>query len=214
MKLLLGTHNPSKLSALRSLVETEKQIVAVSPKELGLYPDAPETGKTAVENAREKALAWHQASGLPVLAADSGLVFVDLPRDHPDQPGVHVRRMCDGRIMEDDEEMLAWYQALLHRHGGALSACWQDAYCLVLDERRMFVYESVNNRIFRMVETPCASRRPGWPLDSLSICPYNGRYDAEMTREERDAVYSSYSDAMKAEDERRRKWLHHALNDN
>lgn len=127
---------------------------------------------------------------------------------------MHVRRMCDGHIMEDDEELLAWYQALLHRHGGTLSAYWQDALCLVLDERRVFVYESAANRVFQMVETACPSCRPGWPLDSLSICPYNGRYDAEMTRTERDAAYFSCNNAMKAEDERRRNWLHHVLSGN
>lgn len=35
MKLLLGTHNPSKLNELRSLVETEKQIITVSPQGTG-----------------------------------------------------------------------------------------------------------------------------------------------------------------------------------
>ncbi len=210
MRLLIGTHNPSKLASMRARFAPEDGITCLSLDDLDIHVDIPEDAKDALGNARQKALIYHRASGLPVLAEDSGLVFLDLPDDHPDQPGIHVRRMQSGHVMEDDEEMLRWYQAIAHRHGGRLRAGWQDAYCIVLDEAH--VYTMADDKaslpcVFDLVDRPCESRKPGWPLDSLSICPYNGRYFAEMTVEERQAAYHAHSDAAKLRHEAHDKWL-------
>lgn len=210
MKLLLGTHNPSKLQSMQANFVSEDGVICVSPAELHLMPDIPENQRDARGNAIQKALAYHRASDLPTLAEDSGLYFLDLPADHPDQPGVHVRRMLNGHVMEDDDEMLHWYQQIAHRHGGMLRAAWQDAYCLVLDEEHIHVRADTPEELapfaFYMTDQPCSARHAGWPIDSLSICPYNGRYFAEMTREERNLAYLSGSSSDRAESLRR--WLH------
>ena len=81
--LLIGTNNPSKLEIIRSyLVPLGVQVT--SPSQLGLADIPAEQARTSVGNAIEKAKAWHKASGLPVITEDSGLVFLDLPQDHPD----------------------------------------------------------------------------------------------------------------------------------
>ena len=195
MKLLIGTHNPSKLRAMQANFAPEDDVQCVSPASFQLHVTIPEDARDALGNAMQKALAYHRATGLPTLAEDSGLVFLDLPPEHPDQPGVHVRRMVDGHVMEDDEEMLRWYQSIAHRHGGRLRAAWQDAYCLVLDEAHIYTRADTPEELypyaFEMMDTPCAARNEGWPIDSLSVCPYNGRYFADMTREERIRAYQA-----------------------
>jgi XTP/dITP diphosphohydrolase len=70
-RLVLASHNPGKLAELEALLAPYGVAVASSP-ELGL-PEPDETGGTFVDNARLKAHAAAQASGLPALADDSGL---------------------------------------------------------------------------------------------------------------------------------------------
>ena len=137
-RLLIGTANVSKLPYLMEYFE-DTDIECVSPAALGLARfDAPENAKTAEDNAIEKALAWYHAARMPVLALDAGLVFLDLPDDDPDQPGVHVRR-APGYAM-DDEEMLNYFAGVVHRHGGRLRCAWQDSYCLLKDEAHIYSY--------------------------------------------------------------------------
>jgi XTP/dITP diphosphohydrolase len=70
-KVVIATHNPGKLTELRDLL-TPHGVEAVSAGELGL-PEPTETGSTFAENARIKARAATEATGLPAFADDSGL---------------------------------------------------------------------------------------------------------------------------------------------
>lgn len=187
-RILLGTNNPSKLAMLRQLAEADG-VECVSPAELGLQVNPPENARDAAGNALEKAIAFHRACGLPVLAQDSGLVFTQLPMDHPDQPGVHVRRPKDHPPLTDDEEMLRYYQDVAHRHGGRLLAAWQDAWCFLQDEEHYALYTDDPNTLTShaewMLDTPCTARQPGWPLNSLFFSEETGKYWAENTAEEK-----------------------------
>ena len=71
-RLLLATNNPGKAAELRDLLDGCGWEM-VTPADLGLDIDAEETGETYQENARIKAMAGMQASGLVTLADDSGL---------------------------------------------------------------------------------------------------------------------------------------------
>lgn len=69
--LLVATHNAGKLEEFQEILGP-LGITVTSAKEHGL-PEPEETGTTFVENARLKAHAAAQATGLPALADDSGL---------------------------------------------------------------------------------------------------------------------------------------------
>lgn len=69
--LLVATHNAGKLEEFRQIM-APLGISVTSAKEHDLS-EPPETGTTFVENARIKAHAAAQATGLPALADDSGL---------------------------------------------------------------------------------------------------------------------------------------------
>jgi XTP/dITP diphosphohydrolase len=85
-RLLLASHNPGKLGELQALLAPHG-VAIVSSRELGL-PEPAETGLTFADNARLKAHAAAQASGLPALADDSGLEAYGLAG----APGVHSAR--------------------------------------------------------------------------------------------------------------------------
>ncbi len=71
-RLVLASHNAGKLKELQAmLADLPLQIVSAAAAGVG---DVPETGLTFVENALIKARAACQASGMPALADDSGLI--------------------------------------------------------------------------------------------------------------------------------------------
>lgn len=70
-KLLFATHNAGKLEEMRALL-AHRGIEVTSAGDLGL-PEPEETETTFLGNARIKAHAAAQASGLPALADDSGI---------------------------------------------------------------------------------------------------------------------------------------------
>lgn len=199
-KLLIGTNNPSKLQLIRSWLE-DLAVQCVSPAELGLQNIPDENARTAKDNAIEKARAWHRMTELPVVTEDSGLVFLDLPAEHPDQPGVMVRRAA-GHTMDDDE-MLTWYQAIIRRHGGQLRASWEDAWCVLQDKNTYHTHCDTPEKLERhariLLDKPCKTRLPGWPLDSLTYFPAVNKYKAEMSIEEMSAISEVLNQDDKAE---------------
>ncbi|SDE39491.1 XTP/dITP diphosphohydrolase [Salipiger thiooxidans] len=70
-RLLVATHNQGKLDEITDLLKPFG-VSVVGNAELGL-PEPDETGTTFVENARIKAHAAAQATGLPALSDDSGI---------------------------------------------------------------------------------------------------------------------------------------------
>ena len=81
MKLLYGTGNPAKLSSMKKKLK-KIEIELIELKDLDCeIPDVPETGKTPLENARQKALAYYHTFHIPVFSCDSGLYFDGIPED-------------------------------------------------------------------------------------------------------------------------------------
>lgn len=85
-RLVVASHNAGKVREIRDLLEPLGCDI-VSAAELNL-PEPEETGTTFEENARIKALAAAQASGLPALSDDSGLCVDALDG----KPGIHSAR--------------------------------------------------------------------------------------------------------------------------
>lgn len=75
-RLVLASHNPGKVREIEDLLRPHG-ITVVSAGSLGL-PEPPEDAPDFVGNARIKALAAAQASGLPALSDDSGFCVAAL----------------------------------------------------------------------------------------------------------------------------------------
>ena len=72
MKFILASHNKGKLAEMQKILG-ELGVEVVLQSDLGLDLEPEEDGATFTENARIKARAVMEASGLPAIADDSGL---------------------------------------------------------------------------------------------------------------------------------------------
>ncbi len=88
-KLLLATTNPGKLEELHALLQGARFTV-LSPADLGLELEVAEDGGDYAANARAKAVAFAQATGLWALADDTGLEVDALGG----APGLFSRRLA------------------------------------------------------------------------------------------------------------------------
>ena len=86
-QLLLATTNPGKLREIRGIL-ADLPIELVSLDSFPGIPEPEETGATFAENARLKALYYHQKTGLAAVADDSGIEIDALDK----APGVHSAR--------------------------------------------------------------------------------------------------------------------------
>jgi XTP/dITP diphosphohydrolase len=126
-RLVLASHNTGKLAELGDLLKPHG-VAVISAAALGL-PEPAEDALDFVGNARIKALAATQTSGLPALADDSGFCVAALHG----APGVHSARWAGDakdfsaamarvhREMANAEDRRAWFVA-------ALCLAWTDGH--------------------------------------------------------------------------------------
>ena len=174
LRLLLGSTNPRKIREWRLMLE-RIPVELVDPHELGLAVDAAETGDTPEENARIKAIAYFEASGIPAFSLDAALRIEGLPDDQ--QPGVHVRRIGGGDSLTDSQ-MVSYYSALLRGLGGDATGVW--TFGVALGDREYVRTQRLTYRT-TLRATPSSVLDPGAPLNSLQFDAERGKYFAEMT---------------------------------
>lgn len=166
MKVLIGTTNPAKVKRFEDFLP-DCGIEFLTLKDLGITAEPEESGNTPEENARIKA-AFYGRFCDRVICNDSGLYFDCIPLDDPRQPGLNIRSPQGRRL--DDEEMIAYYSALLHRMGGKTLAYYIDGIAVYREGNvESYLDEQGKLSAFYMVENPSPNRHPGWPLDSLSV---------------------------------------------
>ena len=95
-KFVLASHNQGKLREMREIL-SELGIEVLSQKDAGVDVDPEETGTTFEENAVIKAKAVMEASGLPAVADDSGLMVDALGG----APGVYSARFGGSHDLPD-----------------------------------------------------------------------------------------------------------------
>jgi len=87
MELIIATHNQGKLQEIRTILG-KIPVRLLSLQQFPHIPGIKETGRTYEANARQKALTLFKATGLPVLAEDSGLEV----RALGNRPGIYSAR--------------------------------------------------------------------------------------------------------------------------
>ena len=174
IQVLIGTTNPSKLRMFREwLGEYPVELVTLS--DLGITDEPTETGNTPTENARLKAEYYGRFADY-CICQDSGLYLDALPLEDPRQPGLHIRTP-EGKKL-DDEEMITYYSRLAGSLGGRVMAYYLDGFAVKTPEgiqTYMKTREEARSGAFWLTDTPSEKRRPGWPLDSISLMP-DGSY--------------------------------------
>jgi XTP/dITP diphosphohydrolase len=138
-RLVIATHNPGKLAEMRDLL-APYGIGAVAAGDLGLA-EPEETGTSFHANARIKATAAANASGLPAFADDSGLAVDALGGE----PGIHSARWAGPdrnfpRAMQTIEDKLRERGALTPDQRkahfvSALCVAWPDGHVEAFEAR-------------------------------------------------------------------------------
>jgi XTP/dITP diphosphohydrolase len=180
-RLLVATHNPGKLREFEYLLEP-RGIEVVGAAALGL-PEPEETGATFAENARLKARAAADATGLPALADDSGLVV----RGLDGAPGVHSARWA-GPGRDFDLAVRKVLDGLAARSGGFAAADKRAAFVAVL----CLASPDGGDRFFEgrvegaLVDTPRGAA--GFGYDPIFVPEDRSRTFAEMTAAEKHEI--------------------------
>ena len=200
MKLLYGTGNRAKLSAMRSrLKQLDIELIGLDDlrAEGKTIPQVVEDGKSPLENARLKATAYYEAFHIPVFSCDSGLYFDNV--SEAIQPGVHVRNV-NGKCLTDDE-MIDYYSGLVKIYGN-LVARYRNAICFVQDDTHIYeaMEPSMESEKFILTDRPHSIvRKKGFPLDSISLDIKTNKYyyDLPTDRLEQVAVEDGFLDFFK-----------------
>lgn len=179
-RILIASTNVGKI-AIYSTVLNKLKLPYCSLKDLSVNISVDETGETELENARLKAEAYHEETGLPVIANDSGLVIEKFAPE--DQPGVFVRRYGGHELT--DEETIRIFSQKLKDVGGESDSYFKVA--LVLCDYDGNYHETTVKSYRYMVATPSKVVNKGLPLRSLDYNKEYGKYMSEMTMEEANA---------------------------
>ena len=114
MRAVLASHNKKKMKEMREIL-AQLGVEVISQAEAGVDIEPEETGTTFEENSRIKARAIMEATGLPAIADDSGLVVDALDG----APGVYSARY-GGEGLDDDDR---WKLLLKNMEGKEDRAC-------------------------------------------------------------------------------------------
>ena len=177
MKVILASKNPHKLTELSVILSQHGFEIALE-SEYGLDIDVDETGTTFEENSLLKAEAVMKASGLPVLADDSGLMVDALDG----APGVYSARY--GHKSSDGERtafLLENMKDVPDEKRTAKFVC--VITCLWPDGRKIVARGECPGVITREVHG-----KNGFGYDPVFYLPELGMTYAELPSEQKNAI--------------------------
>ena len=177
MKVILASKNQHKLTELSAILSQLGFEIALE-SEYGLDIDVEETGTTFEENSFLKADAVMKASGLPVLADDSGLMVDALDG----APGVYSARY--GHKASDKERtayLLENMKDVPEERRGAKFVC--VITCLFPDGRKIVARGECPGVIAR-----APHGENGFGYDPVFYLPKLGMTYAELPSEQKNAI--------------------------
>lgn len=177
MKVILASKNQHKLTELSTILSQLGFEIALE-SEYGLDIDVEETGTTFEENSFLKADAVMKASGLPVLADDSGLMVDALDG----APGVYSARY--GHKASDKERtayLLENMKEVPEERRGAKFVC--VITCLFPDGRKIVARGECPGVIAR-----APHGENGFGYDPVFYLPELGMTYAELPSEQKNAI--------------------------
>ncbi len=177
MTILLATHNREKGRELAAVLADDERIRVITLDDLDLEPAEPiEDGERLEENAWIKAKEIHDATGMPVIADDTGLEVDALDG----APGVYSARYAGEDASYDDNcaKMLRELDGVEER-----GARFRTVICYVDAMRALFAEGEIVGEILR-------ERRGegGFGYDPIFRPDGEEKSFAEMTAEEKNRV--------------------------
>lgn len=192
MKILIGTGNPAKFARYATMLRALPGVTVIAPGAMPPPPGVTEDGATVEENARQKARAYAEATGLPTLSVDDALYFPALPPTA--QPGLRVRRYGGAAATDEDvlRHILALVRPLPPRQRRAV---WQYGVCLALPGGPAFSDRGTAETVF--VDRPRRPLTPGYPLSAIQVDPATGKGLPDLTAAEESARLQSVAAAVR-----------------
>ena len=179
-RLLVATHNAGKLDEIRAMLAPHG-IAVTSAGEMGL-PEPAETEDTFIGNARIKARAAMQATGLPVLADDSGITVDGLDG----APGVYTADWAETPHGRDFMQAMTrtWNELEARKVPEPRTAQFRATLILLWPDGHEEIFEGVAPG--RLVWPPRGVQGHGY--DPIFVPDGHDLTYAEMTPEQKNAI--------------------------
>lgn len=179
-EILYATQNAAKLLTLKNILGNAYKIVSL--EDVGIRSQAEEDGVDPKENALKKARYCFQMTGKDSFSMDFGFFIEGLSEN--EQPGSSVKSVVPiSREREPtDEEILDYYKSLISRLGGKVNVYWLRALAYVSKDGE-YIKETKIPKI--LIGTPHWTRFKGFPMTSIQLDPRTGKYESELTEEEK-----------------------------
>ena len=174
--MLFRSHNKKKMVEMRAIL-SRMGVEVISQAEVGLDLEPEETGTTFEENARIKAKAVMEASGLPAIADDSGLMVDALGGE----PGVYSARY-GGEGLDDTGR---WQLLLKNMAGQTNRACkFVSVICCAFPDGTELMARGECPGV--LAQGP--SGDVGFGYDPVFYLPQLGKTMAQLTPEEKNQI--------------------------
>jgi XTP/dITP diphosphohydrolase len=175
MTLLVATTNLGKLREIRPLL-AGLPITLVTLADVPPVPEPEESADTFWENARIKALAYAQATGLMTVAEDSGLEIDALGGE----PGVR-----SARFLGADTPYPARFQEIFRRLGSRPRDA-RFVTALTLASGAEVLFETETTVEGRIADSPAGEH--GFGYDPIFFYPPFGQTTAQLTDDQKAAI--------------------------
>lgn len=190
-ELVIATGNPHKVEEIRAVLESSQLRVISLTDAGGPFPEPEETGRTFVENAKIKAVAYARRTGKWCLADDSGLEVDALDgapgviSSHYGTDGVETGLSREQRDASNNERLLRELNGIASEGRGARFVCQ-----MILSDPGGSVRASARGtfegRIGEPPRVPAGAN--GFGYDPLFlVAPEHARTSAEMDPAEKNA---------------------------
>jgi XTP/dITP diphosphohydrolase len=181
-KILVATTNQGKVKELKTLLETKAILLSLS--DVAEVPEVEEDADTFAGNARKKAWAYAQATGLWTTSDDSGLVIDALGG----RPGVNSARFSGARDVNRsvvDQKNIQKVLELMHEVPSTeRTARFKCCLCLAAADRILLETEgSVEGLI-----TTESIGEGGFGYDPIFFLPDLAKTMAQLTMTEKNAI--------------------------
>lgn len=177
-QLLIATHNPGKLREYRQLL-ADLPIQTLDLAAAGIAYEAPETGSSFMENARQKAIAYARLSGLWTWADDSGLEVDALGG----APGVYSARY-GGASASDHERCLLLLERLVGTPPAQRTARFRCVIAIATPEGRTEIAQGICEGAI----ATALQGEHGFGYDPIFLLPERGLTMAQLTLAEKNLI--------------------------
>ena len=175
-RLLIATNNPGKAREYRDIFHG-LPLELLTPADIGLDLAVAETGQTYADNARLKAQAYAQASGLVALADDSGLEVDALGG----APGMHSHRYGQGSDADRYRLLLEQLHGVPEKERTARFRC---VIAVATPEGDVHLYEGICPGV--IIDEPRG--KGGFGYDPVFLLPELGRTMAQLPPQEKNRL--------------------------